>query len=347
MNNLIREKKQGTLTGCVEKKLMYVFSFVMYLLGMPKVAIYDFLIVPSMIQLILVSFCKIMGKVSPQEVKRAAIVALLRAQVPKTKIAEQENISTVAVWKIQKRLEAGDYDDDDFSRKKRTNPPNPKLTPEALEDIKKSFEADCTVSIRNMAKIKGMSEGTIRNAMKKLDLQSRVRPPRQLLTGVQKERRVERGSRLVNWLKRGGNRKKVKIFTDEKNFNVDQAYNRRNDRCVVPKGTEAIPVMRTKHPQSVMMFGLVASDGKKMPPYFFEEGLRMGQKEYYKLLRYHVVPWLKANYPNGNYVFQQDGAPAHNSEKCQNFCKTQMADFWDKSMWPPSSPDLNPLDYSV
>ena len=24
-----------------------------------------------------------------------------------------------------------------------------------------------------------------------------------------------------------------------------------------------------------------------------------------------------------------------------------MVDFWDKSMWPPSSPDLNPLDYSI
>ena len=284
-----------------------------------------------------------------QEAKRIAVAALLRAQVPISKIAKQEKVSRPMIYDVKRRLESSDPSDSlsNLSRKKRKNPPNLVLSPELLEDIKSSFEADCTISIRKMAKIKGVSEFTIRSALKKLGMQSRVRPPKQLLTGVQKERRVERGSKLLNWLKRGGNGKKVKIFTDEKNFNVDQAYNRLNDRCVVPIGAEAIPVMRTKHPQSVMMFGLIASDGKTMPPYFFEEGLRVGQNEYYKLLRYHIVPWLKANYPNGNYVFQQDGAPSHNSEKCQNYCRTHMAEFWDKSMWPPSSPDLNPLDYSI
>ena len=84
-----------------------------------------------------------------------------------------------------------------------------------------------------------------------------------------------------------------------------------------------------------------------MPPYFFEEGIRVGAKEYYKLLRYHVQPWIKANYPNGGYVLSQDGAPAHTADKIQKFCQTQFSDFWDKTMWPPSSPDLNPLDYSV
>ena len=156
-----------------------------------------------------------MGKISPEEAKRATIAALLRAQVPITKIAEQEKVSRPTIYAVKRRLESGD-----FSRKKRVNPPNPKLTPEALEDIKSSFEANSTTSIRKMAKFKDMSEGTVRNALKKLGMQSRVRPPRQLLTGVQKERRVERGSKLLNWIKRGGNGKKVRIFTDEKNFYV-------------------------------------------------------------------------------------------------------------------------------
>jgi len=93
--------------------------------------------------------------------------------------------------------------------------------------------------------------------------------------------------------------------------------------------------------------GVVASDGKKMPPYFFKTGERVGANSYYKVLRYHVLPWLKANYPEGNYVWTQDGAPCHTAKKVQKFCKDNFADFWPASFWPSSSPDLNPLDYAV
>eukprot|EP00095_Tigriopus_kingsejongensis_P000574 maker-scaffold372_size192401-snap-gene-0.39 protein:Tk00574 transcript:maker-scaffold372_size192401-snap-gene-0.39-mRNA-1 annotation:"upf0513 transmembrane protein" len=44
---------------------------------------------------------------------------------------------------------------------------------------------------------------------------------------------------------------------------------------------------------------------------------------------------------------EEDGAPSHTAVKTQKFCKDNFADFWDKTLWPTSSPDLNPLDYSV
>ena len=31
----------------------------------------------------------------------------------------------------------------------------------------------------------------------------------------------------------------------------------------------------------------------------------------------------------------------------QMWCKDNLAFFWDKEMWPPSSPDINPLDFFV
>ena len=46
-------------------------------------------------------------------------------------------------------------------------------------------------------------------------------------------------------------------------------------------------------------------------------------------------------------MFQQDGAPAHTSRKTQEWLATNLKDFWDKTVWPPSSPDLSPLYYSV
>lgn len=49
------------------------------------------------------------------------------------------------------------------------------------------------------------------------------------------------------------------------------------------------------------------------------------------------------------FVFQQDGAPAHTSNATQKYLedKVGITGFWPKTFWPPSSPDLNPLDYSV
>ncbi|QQP40005.1 Uncharacterized protein FKW44_013893, partial [Caligus rogercresseyi] len=54
-----------------------------------------------------------------------------------------------------------------------------------------------------------------------------------------------------------------------------------------------------------------------------------------------------ANYPSGHYVWTQDGAPSHTSKLAQDFYSRNFADFWPVNYWPPSSPDLNPLDFAV
>ena len=47
-----------------------------------------------------------------------------------------------------------------------------------------------------------------------------------------------------------------------------------------------------------------------------------------------------------SYVFQQDGAPAHTAKVVQAWMAEKM-NFWPKDFWPPQSPDLNPLDFSI
>lgn len=122
-------------------------------------------------------------------------------------------------------------------------------------------------------------------------------------------------------------------------------YNHRNDRWLAEDPKNVQGVFRTKHTQQIMVLGVFGSDGKKMPPFFFQPDEKIGTMGYYKVLRWTVLPWLKANYPLGNYVWQQDGAPSHTTNKTQNFCSEHMAKFWSKDLWPPSSPDLNTLDY--
>ena len=60
--------------------------------------------------------------------------------------------------------------------------------------------------------------------------------------------------------------------------------------CVVPEGDEALPIMRTKHPASVMMLGVVGSDGQKMPPYFFKVGLKINTDVYLWVMAHIVKP---------------------------------------------------------
>ncbi len=90
-----------------------------------------------------------------------------------------------------------------------------------------------------------------------------------------------------------------------------------------------------------MVLGVVASDGKKMPPFFFKSREKVGVNVYYKVLRYHVLPWLKAKTRERNYLWAQDGTPWHTANKVQKFCKVNFADFWQRNL------DLNPLDYAL
>ena len=43
-------------------------------------------------------------------------------------------------------------------------------------------------------------------------------------------------------------------------------------------------------------------------------------------------------------IFMQDGAPAHTSNRAQEWCKNNMPAFWAKGEWPGNSPDLNPIE---
>jgi len=47
-----------------------------------------------------------------------------------------------------------------------------------------------------------------------------------------------------------------------------------------------------------------------------------------------------------NFIFQQDGAPAHAAAFVQDWIKTKCPGFTGKK-WRPNSPDLSPLDYHV
>ncbi len=60
-----------------------------------------------------------------------------------------------------------------------------------------------------------------------------------------------------------------------------------------------------------------------------------------------VKPWMDGCANGHYYVFQQDGALTHNPKVTQNWWQGNLPEFWTKEVWPPSSPDCNPMDYYV
>ncbi|KAL1110394.1 hypothetical protein AAG570_007925 [Ranatra chinensis] len=96
-----------------------------------------------------------------------------------------------------------------------------------------------------------------------------------------------------------------------------------------------------------MVFGCVSSEGDVMPPHFFQEGLRLTSDGYVELLNTVVKPWIRRVADGRLYVWQQDSAPCHTSGKSQKWLSENVYDFTSSNVWPPNSPDLNPMGYFV
>ena len=56
---------------------------------------------------------------------------------------------------------------------------------------------------------------------------------------------------------------------------------------------------------------------------------------------------MKKHFRDQVFAFQQDGALSHTANKTQTWCENHSPRFWRKELWPPSSTDLNTLDFCV
>ena len=148
-----------------------------------------------------------------------------------------------------------------------------------------------------LAQKRSVSRSTISRAVNEdLDMKSYVRTVRNLLTTRFRALRAERCPKLLNHLKHKGGH--VHVFLDEKNYVVDEVANKQNTRIIAFEPSEVPPVMQSKNPASVMVFAVVASDGKVMPPHFIEAGLKMqhnGVLENSKKM-FFFMPWIRRNY---------------------------------------------------
>ena len=102
--------------------------------------------------------------------------------------------------------------------------------------------------------------------------------------------------------------------------------------------------MKTKFPATVMVMGVVSNQGDVMTPHILAAGLKINTEVYLDVMTTVVKPWMDEVAGGRPYIYQQDGAPAHTSIKTQDWCRENLPFFFEKEVWPPSSPDCSPLD---
>ena len=255
-------------------------------------------------------------------------------------------VSRSGVYKALKRLnETGSA-----LPKVRSTPSRKVRTPKLIKNTREKIRRNPKRSIRKLASAAGVSYGTMQNVLKNdLNLSPYKKTKAQLLSQAAKTKRAQRSKLLLEKL--ADDTQPPVLWTDEKLFTVQAVHNHQNDRIyAVNKGdiplNDRLMFQRPK-PASVMVWAGVTSTGKKTPLFFNEEGVKVNQHVYLELLREKLVPWVNATFEEGGITLQQDGATSHTANLVQEWCKRNMVGFWPKELWPPSSPDLNPMDFAI
>ena len=80
--------------------------------------------------------------------------------------------------------------------------------------------------------------------------------------------------------------------------------------------------------------------------FFVEPGVNVNGA-YYRdvLLKQQVLSAIRRM--SGDFIFQQDSAPAHRAWETIELLRRETPDFIGPDLWPANSPDLNPVDYRI
>ena len=88
-------------------------------------------------------------------------------------------------------------------------------------------------------------------------------------------------------------------------------------------------------PASVMSLGLLASNGSVLPLIWFPSGYRPTARECEAKLVDNFVHWINNTFDmlSVMFVLQQNGVPAHTSNRLQHFLQEQKFSLWSKNIY--------------
>ena len=146
----------------------------------------------------------------------------------------------------------------------------------------------------------------------------------------------------------------LRWFTNEKLFTVKTARNAQSDRTYTSVGIRKKDVVASRllrtwsnFSHSLMVSVGVSALGQTVI-HFIDPGVKFNCHYYREtLLKRDLLPDIREFLQY--CVFQQDSAPAHQAREMIALLATEAPDFILPTLWPPSSPDLNPIpmDYKI
>ena len=207
-------------------------------------------------------------------------------------------------------------------------------------------------TVRQISREIGVSRTTVQRIIRKdLRLKCFKKKRAQDLTDANKITRLVRAKQL---LKNYPEHAVAFIwFTDEKLFTVAPPVNLQNDRIYAVGGvrkrqlpSERLLRARSRFSKSVMVSVGVSKMGCT-ELIFIEPGVKINGA-YYRdvLLNQNLLPAIR-EISGEHFTFQQDSAPAHRARETVELLRQETPDFISPFLWPPNSPDLNPVDYSI
>ena len=66
------------------------------------------------------------------------------------------------------------------------------------------------------------------------------------------------------------------------------------------------------------VWGGITATGIKTPLVFIDEGIKINEDTYLKLLKENLLPWINLTFGKGGITLQQDGATSHMANLVQN-----------------------------
>lgn len=192
----------------------------------------------------------------------------------------------------------------------------------------------------NVERFKPLSVSTVKRRLQEADLHGRVAVRKPLLRAVNKKKRLEWATQHKNWTLEEW--KKV-LWSDESKFEVfgsrrrvfvrRSAGERTLDQCLVPT---------VKHGGgSVMVWGCFGGDN--IGNICRIQGVM--RKEQYRDILENEMLSSGLRIFRGKFTFQHDNDPKHTSKLCKEYLDKLSAEgMLNVMVWPPQSPDLNPIE---
>ncbi|KAA3669775.1 uncharacterized protein DEA37_0011692 [Paragonimus westermani] len=167
----------------------------------------------------------------------------------------------------------------------------------------------------------------------------------QLLQALQPTDKPQRVA-FAEWLLADRDKIPHILWSDEANFSLDGTVNTHNCRIWSQCKPDQCLTESLHSPKLCVWMGFSSQFG--LQPFFFETTIN--SENYLDMLQTHVRPQLAQKRKLSATIFMQDGAPPHFAIKVREylhgtFSEDRVISRGCKHVWPPRSPDLNPLDY--